>query len=271
MKAVQVIGKMVLAFGICMVLSVAFNVVVMLVLPDPETLPEHLVKLLNGPKSLFVILGAMVLMLLLFDRNRSWTFGWQGPRKLPLFSIGSLSGVMLVLLTVAAVYCAGEAEVVSYSFDSAIWVSFLVTTFLAACDAITEELLFRGYMQGMVKSNYGAWAAILLSTVPFAVSHALGHDVFSNPIILLNLALAGMFLALLRELSGSLWLPIGFHFAWNSFNDVFGTADSFITLRMGPNDWISGGTLGFDNGVANTFIMLVLIVVLSFKLKRERA
>ncbi|MDF2714548.1 MAG: hypothetical protein K0R28_1473 [Paenibacillus sp.] len=210
-------------------------------------------------------------MLLLFKGDRRIPLGLQGNRKAALFTGGSIYGILLVLITVAAVYCVGETKIVDYSLEQAVWVSFGLLALIALCDTFTEEILLRGYIQGIIKAHYGVWTGILLSAVPFAVLHSLGHDVFSHPFDLLNLTLAGVFLALLRELSGSLWLPIGVHFTWNAFNNAFDTKDSFVQIEFGPNEWISGGALGFENGLANTLIMLTIIVVLGFRLKRDRA
>jgi len=268
LKALQVAGKIVLTFGICIILGIIFNLMLKVIMPDPDQLPEQLVYLTNGPKSLFVILGATAIMLAIFKRDREWPLGLQGPGRVLLSAKGFLYGILLMMVTIIAVYCVGEASIVSYDAQATILTALAVGTFLALCDTFSEEILFRGYIQGMVKTSYGPWAAIVVSSVPFAVSHSMGHDVLSHPFELLNLVLAGIFLALLRELTGSLWLPIGMHFAWNSFNRLFGEADRLVKIEFGPNEWISGGASGFENGLANTLIMLTIIAILGLKLNR---
>lgn len=271
MKALQVTGKIILAFGICIVLGILFNLMLKVIMPDPDQLPEQLVYLTNGPKSLFVILGATAIMLAIFKRDREWPLGLQGPGRLSLSAKGFFYGILLMMVTIIAVYCVGEASIVSYDVQATVLTTLAVGIFLALCDTFTEEILFRGYIQGMVKASYGPWAAIVVSSVPFSISHSLGHDVLSHPFELLNLVLAGIFLALLRELTGSLWLPIGMHFAWNGFNRLFGEAGRLITVEFGPNEWISGGAGGFENGLANTLIMLTIIAILGLRLNRGRA
>ncbi|GFN29785.1 CPBP family intramembrane glutamic endopeptidase [Paenibacillus xylaniclasticus] len=265
MKALVVFGKIVLTFAICTGLSAIFNVL-MMVFIDAEEMPH----ILNGPKSFFVILGAVILMLLIFKKDRSLSLGLAGNRKPFLLLSGSLYGIVLVLVSFIAVFIVGEADFESFGISQAIFASMGVAAILALCDSITEEILFRGYIQEMIKRSFGIWSGIIISAIPFAALHALGHDVLSNPLVLINLALAGVFLALLREMTGSLWLPIGFHFAWNTVNRFIGTEDSLIQIQLGPNEWISGGSQGFDAGLANTLIMTTLIVVCSFWLSRVR-
>lgn len=266
-KALKVAGKIVLAMGICFLLSIIFNLVMSVLVPDPDTWPKELARMINVPKSLFVVLGAVMVILYLVERGREWQLGFESTRKISLSIAGLLMGSALVLATFVAIYFAGEAQIISYSMQSAIWIAFAITGFTSLCDTISEEVLFRGYLQGMIKSAYGSWAGIIISAIPFALLHSLGHDVFSNPLILINLALGGLFLALLREVSGSLWMPMGAHLSWNWFNDVVGVENSFVIIELGQNELISGGIAGFSKGLANTFIMVFVIAVLAYRLR----
>lgn len=257
---------MVLIFVLCLVLGTVFNLAASLFI-DSEQLP----MLALGLKSIIVILGSVAIMRLLFKADRLLKLGWSETRKVKLSLAGGVFGIALVLVSFTIVFIVGEVDVVSLRLDRTILASFAVLTIVALIDTITEEVLFRGYVQEMIKSDFGVWPAILLSAVPFAILHSLGHDIFSHPLVIINLALAGVFLALLREWSGSLWLPIGVHFTWNAFNRLFGESDRIITTEFGPNEWISGGMNGFENGLANTLIMITVVVVLSFRLKKDRS
>jgi uncharacterized protein len=74
---------------------------------------------------------------------------------------------------------------------------------------LTEELLFRGYLYGVVKKYAGRVSAMLTVALLFAAVH---HSLAGLPVLLL-LAVA---LTLAYELSGSLWAPIVMHVLFNS-------------------------------------------------------
>ncbi|WP_284645725.1 CPBP family intramembrane glutamic endopeptidase [Paenibacillus silviterrae] len=265
-KVMRVSGIISLAIGFMVGLSILFNFVISIFWETPGAMPEAML----GLKSLFVMLGALAIILNIFERGTKTPLGVRESKKVTLTAMGILFGFIFVLVTFAAVYFVGEVTIITIRTESMLWATFGMLAFLAFCDTLSEEILFRGYFQGLIKLNYGSWISVLVSSIPFTLLHSLGHDIFSHPLMILNLFFGGVFLALLKELSGSLWLPVGFHFAWNSFQDVFGP-DNFVTIALGPNEWIHGGSLGFDNGLASNLITLTIIVLLAFQLKKVQS
>jgi membrane protease YdiL (CAAX protease family) len=75
----------------------------------------------------------------------------------------------------------------------------------------TEELLFRGYILQNLGEQMPLWGALLLQSALFGIFHGLQ----ATPVQLVEIALGGLMLGLLRVASGSLWLAIGFHAAWD--------------------------------------------------------
>jgi membrane protease YdiL (CAAX protease family) len=104
--------------------------------------------------------------------------------------------------------------------------------------AFLEELLFRGALYSTVRRVHGWWLTMSFSTIIYAVSHFLARLHWEGPIgwwagfavlgrslralvevqgflpEFLVLLAAGGVLALARERSGTLWLPIGLHAGW---------------------------------------------------------
>jgi len=78
---------------------------------------------------------------------------------------------------------------------------------------LTEELIFRGCLYGIVRQSYGRMAALLVSSALFALIH--GH-MPSLP----GLAVFAAGLALVYERCGSLWAPILMHAGFNSLTIV---------------------------------------------------
>lgn len=86
-----------------------------------------------------------------------------------------------------------------------------------------EELLFRGVVQGLVRSAYGIVPGVLLAAGIFALFHmpALlggGGDIVP---VLLVLFTSGVVLGFLYEFTGNLVVPVVVHALWNVL--VFGT------------------------------------------------
>lgn len=96
---------------------------------------------------------------------------------------------------------------VSETSDVGLLVAMAVTASIFA--PITEELIFRGYLYPVVKRFTDRWFASIFSGVLFGVIH---FNVMALPM----LALMGVILAVIYERSGSLWVPIGCHAAFNA-------------------------------------------------------
>lgn len=84
---------------------------------------------------------------------------------------------------------------------------------------LAEEILFRGYMYGKVKSYIGMIPAVLLVSVCFGAVHGqwnVALDVFALSIVLCGL----------RELTGSIWAGVVLHMAKNGL--AFAALFTFI-------------------------------------------
>ena len=76
-----------------------------------------------------------------------------------------------------------------------------------------EELVFRGYLLGVIRLNREDWGAVLISAGIFAAIHLLnpGMTMFGC----LRLFISGVVLGLMVCRCKSLWMAIAFHTAWN--------------------------------------------------------
>ena len=74
---------------------------------------------------------------------------------------------------------------------------------------IAEEVMFRGYLYPVVKRYSDRWFAALFTGVLFGVIH---YNFMSLPM----LAFMGVVLVVLYEVTGSLWVTIGCHAAFNA-------------------------------------------------------
>lgn len=115
---------------------------------------------------------------------------------------------------------------------------------------IGEELLLRGVAFQALRRGVGDRWAVTLSGTLFGAMHLLNpHASLTAALII---ALVGLWFGAARVRSGSVWMPIGLHLAWNFFEGfVFGQPVSglgpgtslFVTTIGEPGFW-SGGAFG---------------------------
>jgi membrane protease YdiL (CAAX protease family) len=87
---------------------------------------------------------------------------------------------------------------------------------------LTEELLFRGFLYGVVKKGTDRWFAAAFTAAIFAMVH--GHVGSAPPLFILGLGLA-----IAYELTGCLLVPIFMHAMFNAVNIAKLVYEAFIT------------------------------------------
>ena len=130
-------------------------------------------------------------------------------------SVAVAAGVGALLLLVLPLFAAiGRADVTFYPR----WPLLLPGLFCQG--GIAEEVLFRGYLFGTLRSRYPFRPAAILSTGPFLVAHLLLFVTIDWPIALAATALSLLVsfpLARLFELGGrTMWAPALLHFSIQS-------------------------------------------------------
>lgn len=132
--------------------------------------------------------------------------------------------------------------------------------------AAAEELFFRGYAFQVLVEGAGVTLALILSTSMFVVVHLRNPAVTS--LGLLNIAFAGLLMALVYLRTRSLWVAFGLHWAWNwvmaavfdlPVSGVDFDVPGYDTLVIGP-DFATGGAFGPEGGLLTTLLSLPLIV-----------
>jgi membrane protease YdiL (CAAX protease family) len=122
--------------------------------------------------------------------------------------------------------------------------------------ALVEELMVRGYLLTVLADGFGKVAAVVTTSVLFALLH------YSNPGATLSslvvVALAGIWLGVVRLSTASLYAGWAAHVAWNfvlagALHAAVSGQDMAVvawrTIDAGP-DWATGGAWGPEGGVA---------------------
>jgi len=135
-------------------------------------------------------------------------------------------------------------------------------------NAAGEELLFRGYLFQRGVEVLGPVAATLLASVLFGVMHVANPNATGLAIAII--IIGGIFFSLCYLRTGSLWLPIGAHIAWNVLlAKILGVpvsgrefGDSLLRTVPGGADLITGGAFGPEGGLAGVVALVAGIALL---------
>lgn len=165
------------------------------------------------------------------------------------------------------------------ALPSAAWGAALWGAILSSMQAaIGEEVVFRAYLLPGLRTRWSDALAILAMSVMFAAPHLLVATAGETPwpLFVAALALPGMMLGWAYLRSGSLWLPIGIHFAWNFVQgDLLGLPGAAgpnqfgaLTTLIGPA-WLVGTDYGIEVGLLG-LIPLLLVAAGAWWWTRQR-
>ena len=144
--------------------------------------------------------------------------------------------------------------------------------------AAWEELFFRGYLLRVLHDALGAWPAVVITGTAFGVLHAANLPSV-QPLAVVLVTLAGIFLGWIVLARRSLYAAIAAHVAWNAVlvaalhTEVSGTslgeAPAYRIVETGP-DWATGGPWGPEGGLAaGAGLTAALLITLSWRGRRE--
>ena len=135
--------------------------------------------------------------------------------------------------------------------------------------AVGEELMFRGVLFRWIDEKFGFSAALIASALVFGLVHIAnpGATWWSSLAIAIE---AGLLLGAAYKYSGTLWLPIGIHWAWNfSQGNVFGfevsggnAGSTLIIPYIDGPEIITGGDFGAEASIIAVVLGAAISAVL---------
>jgi len=149
---------------------------------------------------------------------------------------------------------------------------------MALSSSVYEELLFRGVLFGAVEQWFGSWAALVVSSLVFGLTHLLNPQGTIEGALFIAVE-AGTLLAAAYMLTRRLWLSIGFHLAWNYtqsaiFSSIVSGNDAqqgLIKSTVDGPDWLTGGSFGVESSVLALLLCTTTgVVMLVMAVKRGR-
>jgi membrane protease YdiL (CAAX protease family)/8-oxo-dGTP pyrophosphatase MutT (NUDIX family) len=225
--------------------------------PGPLLLIIGIFRLVNA-------LGLALLLGCFLDREPVETMGLEPTRGGRDTAVGLAIGAGTMVL-IGVVLLALNSQYPGPG--RAVWWGFLLDAVALFPAAAAEEVAFRGYLQRALTTWRGPVVGILVPSIIFALFHGLNPNV--SPLALVNIALAGAVFALAAERTGTLWLPIAYHYAWNlTQGPVLGLPvsgmvwDGLLALPVGGPAWLTGGDFGPEGGLLATVVLLISLLPL---------
>lgn len=192
------------------------------------------------------------------DRYR-WSIGLSKNRELYNFIKGLCQGSISVLSIFTMVYFFGGHTITGFEFNG---MAILAWTVSCLIGALSEEIFVRGYIYGIIKYKFGAIVSSIISSGLFAVFHFTRPDV--SLVVVCTLFLAGMLYSYMREKTGAIWLPLGFHFAWNFISGIMGIwREKMVLFKtvLSQHPLVNGGAYGIEGSVFTVVLFLSLVAI----------
>jgi hypothetical protein len=224
---------------------------------------------------LVFIVGAMAITGRIEGRAVWSYYGLDGHRPIAKLLMGWTGGLLCLSLVVAVLLAGrflafeglalrGSLPIVGYGL---VW----LLVFLMV--GVSEEVMYRGFLQATLTRSIGFWPAAVLVSVFFGAGH-LGNP--GETIVgVAGVMVRALFYCFLLRLTGSLWAGIGFHAAWDwAQSYLYGTPQSghvmqgrlFNSHPLGAS-LLSGGGVGPEGSLlwAPPFVLGLLVFFWALK------
>ena len=126
------------------------------------------------------------------------------------FCLGIVAGAGIIGFCILIAFLHGDAALAANGFHVVYLLGGLLCVLIQAG---AEEMVFRGYLLGVIRQNREDWDAVLISAGIFAAMHLLNPGM--TMLGCLRLLISGVVLGLMVCRCKSLWMAIAFHTAWN--------------------------------------------------------
>jgi membrane protease YdiL (CAAX protease family) len=181
----------------------------------------------------------------------------SGPRPIFQLFLGLAVGGAVFATIVGAAALAGVYRILGAGDTSNLLASIVGA---AVFPAIAEEIIFRAILFRWIEVFAGSWAALILSSLLFGLSHVANPnaDLISTIGIMLE---GGILLGAAYMLTRRLWFPMGIHASWTlTQGEVFdvpvsGTdSHGLIDAKLQGPALLTGGGFGLEASLISIII-----------------
>lgn len=195
-----------------------------------------------------------------------------------LFGVGMLLGIVEVTLLMGLIAAFGGYAFGKFALhggDILRWGGFWFAAFILV--GLSEEFLFRGYLQYTLAQGVGFWPAAVSLSLLFGAIH------LANPGERLagaaGVAATGLLFAFALRRTGNLWLAVGWHASFD-FGEtfLFSVPNSGVlydqhlsSASLHGADWLTGGSVGPEGSVFSFLTMGMLALAIHFLYPARKA
>jgi len=186
---------------------------------------------------------------------------------------GLLLGFGLITIGFVSLILTNQIQIVQIQWNNGVLFIFLLHYIFVA---LSEEILFRGYILKNLMASCNKYIALLISSILFSLMHLANNHI--DAISILELFIGGILLGLSYIYNKRLWLPVALHFSWNFFQgpifgfNVSGHEHSYSLIQThyeNANIW-NGGSFGFEGSVLAVVFELIAIIGLLFYFEKNK-
>ncbi len=238
----------------------------------PKPTPEFMF-LTDGPFFAIVLLVSWAMSKLERRRVSAYGLPWRNAFR-GRFWQGAVIGFAAITVLLGAMHLIGIFQfgaitlhglaVIEYA--ALFGAAFLVVGFF-------EEFGFRGYPLFTLTTGLGFWPAAIIVCACFGLVHRGNSG--ESWVGVLTAGMVGLLFCLMLRRTGDLWMPIGFHAAWDWGQSYFyGVPDSgsvspghLFNARVSGPAWLTGGSVGPEGSWLCVALLIILFAIFAFALR----
>ena len=209
-----------------------------------------------------IIIGLYALFVRLIEKH--WPTDLPLRKLVPHTLLGLLIGFTFMVLVVSIIVACCTTTISWHGYSREQYSMFMM--FLAV--GVGEEMIYRGVIFRWIDERWNTWAALLVSALLFGWMHITNDNAtwWSSLAIAVE---AGLLLGAAYKWSGTLWVPIGIHWAWNyTQGNIFGfpvsgtyAGDTLMVASVNGPDIITGGGFGPEASIVAVILGTLFTIV----------
>ncbi|MHB8152426.1 MAG: CPBP family intramembrane glutamic endopeptidase [Vulcanimicrobiaceae bacterium] len=237
------------------------------------------VPLLLDELTLLIPVLVATLVMAWFERRSVLSYGFTPSRTaaVPRLIEGAVLGAILTAIVAALMLLFGGMRIESFGLHGWGWIAYpLGWAAVMLLVGFTEEAMFRGYPLIALARGIGFLPASLVVTLLFGAAH-LGKA-GENAIDIGNIMLLALVICFSFWRTGSLWLAVGFHSAFDFMQFfVIGTRNgsqvpvgTLLHATFPGPAWVNGGPLGTEASIFVLPLTLALFLYIAWRHPHRR-